>query len=139
MMDVGRDDHAASGNLVANEFGVEVFTARDESHLLGDDALPSGFKLRHGKNSSGLLYQCTVREPLSVVDYLSRGGCKRFIAAATPSLEPKIDEPATNVCSRVDDERSARRIDTPVHLQVALGLDPVDHLADTPNLGERGV
>jgi hypothetical protein len=34
-------------DLAANEFWIEVFTASDESHFLGDNALSGGFQLRH--------------------------------------------------------------------------------------------
>ena len=46
---VGRDDHAAAGDLVADQLGVEVFALGDETHLVGDDALAGGFHLRHGR------------------------------------------------------------------------------------------
>ena len=56
MMDVGRDDHAAAGDLVADQLGVEVFAAGDEVHLVGDGPLAGGFQLRHdsllGMNST---------------------------------------------------------------------------------------
>ena len=50
---VGRDDHAAAGDLVADQFGVEVLALGDEVHFVGDDALAGGFELRHGSGSPG--------------------------------------------------------------------------------------
>jgi hypothetical protein len=47
VMDVGRNDHAAAGDLAANKFWVEVFAASHECHLRSDNALSCGFKLRH--------------------------------------------------------------------------------------------
>ena len=47
-IDVGRDDHAAAGDLGADQLRVEVFAPGDELHLGGDDALAGGFELRHG-------------------------------------------------------------------------------------------
>ena len=46
---VGGDDHAAAGDLVADQLGVEVLALGDEAHLVGDDALAGGFHLRHGR------------------------------------------------------------------------------------------
>ena len=46
---VGRDDHAAAGDLVADQFRVEGLAAGDVVHLVGDDALAGRFDLRHGE------------------------------------------------------------------------------------------
>ena len=44
---VGRDDHAAAGDLGADQLRVEVFALGDVLHLGGDDALAGGFELGH--------------------------------------------------------------------------------------------
>src|SRR5579863_4268723 len=46
MMDVGGDNGAATGNFIPDKFRGELFTLRDELHLLGDDALPRIMHLR---------------------------------------------------------------------------------------------
>src|SRR5579863_1450607 len=43
---VGRDDGAAAGDFVANEFGRELLAPGDVVHFLGDDALPRKMHLR---------------------------------------------------------------------------------------------
>src|SRR5439155_24481718 len=49
---VGRHDHAAAADLVADQLRVEVLARGDESHRVGDDALAGGFHLRHGNGLS---------------------------------------------------------------------------------------
>jgi len=41
VVDVGGDDHAAGGNLVAHQLRCEVLPPGDECHLFGDEALAS--------------------------------------------------------------------------------------------------
>ena len=44
----------------------------------------------------------------------------RFIAAPTPSVSPKIDEPATSTLAPAsNDQRRGRRVDAAVHLHLA--------------------
>jgi hypothetical protein len=46
MMNVGGNDGASAGNLVANEFGREFLALGDVLHFLGDDAPPRKMHLR---------------------------------------------------------------------------------------------
>jgi len=45
--DVGRDDHAAGGDLVADEIGAYRLGSGDEPHRLGNDPFTCLFNLRH--------------------------------------------------------------------------------------------
>ena len=64
----------------------------------------------------------------------------RFMAAATPSLSPKIADPATSTLAPASTTSGAVvAIDTAVNLQVAAGLDLLNHLADPPNLWQGRV
>ncbi len=45
-MDIRRDDHSAASYFGPDNFGRQVLSARDEMHLLGDDALARIMQLR---------------------------------------------------------------------------------------------
>ena len=47
MVDVGRDDHAADSNFVANQLGRYLLALGDEEHLFGEQALARKVHLRH--------------------------------------------------------------------------------------------
>src|ERR1700757_3661077 len=44
-----------------------------------------------------------------------------------------------NVGSCIDHERRSRRLDAAINLEITAGLHLIDHLADAPNLWQRGV
>src|SRR5947209_12120391 len=46
MVDVGGDDHATTGNFVANQLGRELLLLPDILHLLSDDAFAGEMHLR---------------------------------------------------------------------------------------------
>src|SRR5207248_3239187 len=48
---VGRDDHAAAGDLVADQPGVQVLAAGDVTHFVRNPALAGGFNLGHEQDS----------------------------------------------------------------------------------------
>ncbi len=47
MVDVGRDDHVAGSNFVADQLGRDLLALGDEEHLFGEQALAGKVHLRH--------------------------------------------------------------------------------------------
>src|ERR1700730_12948570 len=88
---------------------------------------------------SPIIPSCMIRCSLCI-DYSSHcgsqpchGGGYAFAAAKNRRSSHQ------NVGASRNCQPSSRHIDASVHLQVASGLDLVDHLADTLDLRERGV
>ena len=106
MIDIGRNDRAPAGDLVAHEFGrdefrnrsakalavfyargrfiegalaAEIFAMRDIAHLLGDDAGAGEFELRHG------------RAARSAVDFALGGAGRNEMAAAGEAIVLGLD------------------------------------------------
>ena len=49
LVDVGRDDHPAASDFLADQGRIEVFALGDEVHFGRDDAPTGRFKLRHSR------------------------------------------------------------------------------------------
>ena len=66
-----------------------------------------------------------------------RGGSQPLHGSADSIALPKHGRPGDqHVGSCADDQGRRRRVDAAVNFEVAAGLKRIDHLADTPNLGQ---
>src|SRR5262245_59623835 len=72
--------------------------------------------------------------------YLIRGGSKPLHGCDNSVIRTKNGRPGDqHVGSCTDDQWRCRRVDAAIHLEVTAGLQLIDHLANTPNLGQRRV
>ncbi len=70
-MDIGRNNHAAARDFIANQFRRDAFAIRDVLHLLGDDALAGVVHLRADPIGFAFCY------PL-----FAHGNCSRLVGQA---------------------------------------------------------
>ena len=76
MVDVGRNDHVADGDLVADQLGRDLLALGDEEHLFGEQALARKVHLRHVGVAGARGFFAALRDPLG-----ARIGRGRAVAA----------------------------------------------------------
>ena len=111
---VGGDDHPAARDLVAHQFGLELFAARDEFHFGRDDAGAGLFELGHRADldTKETLTRNHIRS-----SYRLAGGCQFGWSMANCSSTGFRPEFAAEICCDYTPAMS-----DPLHTTTPVGL-----------------